>query len=56
MWSECPRDFPYYVMDDDISAGVMQMPDGSLYLSTAAEAGPDQTKNTVSNQHSTQSQ
>ena len=34
-------------MDDDMSAGVMQMPDGSLYLSSAAETGPDQTKNTV---------
>ena len=27
-------------MDDDVSAGVMQMPDGTgLYLSTAAKAG-----------------
>ena len=34
-------------MDDDMSAGVMQMPDGSLYLSSAAKTGPDQTKNTV---------
>lgn len=33
---ECPKDFPFYVMDDDADAGVMQMPDGSLYLSTAA--------------------
>ena len=34
-------------MDDDKDAGVMQMPDGSLYLSTAAAAGPDQTKTTI---------
>ena len=34
-------------MDDDFDAGVMQMPDGTLYLSTAAKAGPEQTKTTV---------
>ena len=34
-------------MDDDKDAGVMQMPDGSLYLFTAAAAGPDQTKTTI---------
>jgi len=47
IWRRCPRDFGFYVMDDDVSAGVMQMPDGSLYLSTAAKDGPDQTKNTL---------
>ena len=35
------------MIDDDKDAGVMQMPDGSLYLSTAAAAGPDQTKTTI---------
>ena len=34
-------------MDDDISAGVMQMPGGGLYLSTAAEAGQAQTETTI---------
>ena len=47
IWKNCPRDFGFYVMDDDISAGVMQMPDGGLYLSTAAEAGPEQTETTI---------
>ena len=47
IWKDCPRDFGFYVMDDDKDAGVMQMPDGSLYLSTAAVAGPQQTKMTV---------
>eukprot|EP00090_Calanus_glacialis_P040289 TRINITY_DN7022_c0_g1_i1.p1 TRINITY_DN7022_c0_g1~~TRINITY_DN7022_c0_g1_i1.p1 ORF type:complete len:363 (-),score=86.28 TRINITY_DN7022_c0_g1_i1:244-1332(-) len=47
IWKDCPRDFGFYVMDDDKDAGVMQMPDGSLYLSTAAVAGPDQTKTTI---------
>ena len=37
-------------MDDDFDAGVMQMPadKGGLYLSTAAKAGQDQTKTTLS--------
>merc|ERR1712156_1062210 len=49
IWKRCPKDFDFYIMDDDMDAGVMQMPDGSgLYLSTAAKAGPDQTKTTVS--------
>jgi len=49
MWKKCPRNFGFYVMDDDHDAGVMQDPTtGDLYLSTAAKAGPDQTKNTVS--------
>ena len=48
MWKRCPRNFGFYVMDDDQDAGVMQDPTtGDLYLSTAAKAGPDQTKNTV---------
>ena len=47
IWKRCPRDFSFYIMDDDVDAGVMQMPDGTLYLSTAAKAGPDQTKTTV---------
>jgi hypothetical protein len=34
---ECPQDFGFYVMDDDASAGVMQCPDGTLYMSTAAK-------------------
>ena len=24
VWRRCPRDFAFYVMDDDVSAGVMQ--------------------------------
>merc|ERR1712070_362330 len=37
----CPADFSYYVMDDDVSAGVMQNRlDGSLYLSTGADPKP----------------
>lgn len=44
---ECPRDFGFYVMDDDLSAGVMQTPEGSLFLSTAAKAGPEQTETTL---------
>ena len=24
IWRRCPRDFGFYVMDDDVSAGVMQ--------------------------------
>ena len=24
VWRRCPRDFGFYVMDDDVSAGVMQ--------------------------------
>ena len=48
IWKRCPRDFGFYVMDDDHDAGVMQMPgSGHLYLSTAAKAGPDQTRMTV---------
>ena len=47
IWGRCPRDFAYYVMDDDKDAGVMMTRDGKLYLSTAAEAGEDQTKMTV---------
>jgi len=47
IWKDCPRDFSFYVMDDDHDAGVMQMPDGSLYLSTAAVEGPQQTETTV---------
>ena len=34
-------------LENSNSAAVTQMPDGSLYLSTAAEDGPDQTKNTL---------
>ena len=49
IWKDCPRDFGFYVMDDDKDAGVMQMPDGSLYLSIAEVAGPDQTKTTIWN-------
>eukprot|EP00091_Calanus_sinicus_P001345 TRINITY_DN11341_c1_g1_i1.p2 TRINITY_DN11341_c1_g1~~TRINITY_DN11341_c1_g1_i1.p2 ORF type:complete len:109 (-),score=28.58 TRINITY_DN11341_c1_g1_i1:173-499(-) len=45
-WKECPRDFGFYVMDDDHDAGVMQMPDGSLFLSSAAVAGPDANQTT----------
>ena len=38
IWKRCPKDFDFYVMDDDFDAGVMQMPDGTgLYLSTAAK-------------------
>ena len=48
MMKHCPRDFGFYVMDDDLSAGVMQADDGSLYLSTAAPPGPLQTQNTIS--------
>merc|ERR1712004_57739 len=49
IWKRCPKDFDFYVMDDDFDAGVMQMPDGTgLYLSTAAKAGPNQTRETVS--------
>jgi len=47
MMKECPRDFGFYVMDDDVSAGVMQAEDGTLYLSTAAPPGPFQTQNTI---------
>ena len=47
MMKECPRDFGFYVMDDDVSAGVMQAEDGTLYLSTAAPPGPHQTQNTI---------
>jgi len=47
IWGRCPRDFDYYVMDDDKDAGVMMTRDGRLYLSTAAEAGEGQTKRTV---------
>ena len=47
IWRNCLRDFGFYVMDDDQDAGVMQMPDGSLYLSTSAVAGPEQTKTTI---------
>jgi len=48
MWNRCPKNFDYYIMDDDFDAGVMQNPgDGTLYLSTAAKAGPDQTKTTL---------
>ena len=40
IWKRCPKNFDFYIMDDDVSAGVMQMPDGTgLYLSTAAKAG-----------------
>jgi len=45
--NNCLENFDYYVIDDDNSSGVMQMPDGSLYLSTGAEDGPDQTKNSI---------
>merc|ERR1712233_289726 len=39
MWKKCPRNFGFYVMDDDHDAGVMQDPTtGDLYLSTAAKA------------------
>jgi len=48
IWARCPREFPYYIMDDDKDAGVMMTPDGRLYLSTAAIEGKDQTRNTVS--------
>ena len=38
IWKRCPKDFDFYIMDDDFDAGVMQMPDGTgLYLSTAAK-------------------
>ena len=38
IWKRCPKDFEFYIMDDDFDAGVMQMPDGTgLYLSTAAK-------------------
>ena len=48
MWNRSPKNFDYYIMDDDFDAGVMQNPgDGTLYLSTAAKAGPDQTKTTL---------
>ena len=47
IWKNCPRDFGFYVMDDDHDAGVMQMPDGSLFLSSAAVPGPEQTKTTI---------
>ena len=47
IWSRCPREFDYYIMDDDNDAGVMMTTDGRLYLSTAAKEGEDQTKNTV---------
>ena len=48
IWKKCPRSFGFYVMDDDHSAGVMQLPSGELYLSSAAVTGPDQTRNTLS--------
>merc|ERR1711872_891592 len=48
IWGRCPRDFDYYIMDDDKDAGVMMTTDGRLYLSTAAKAGPNQTATTVS--------
>ena len=47
IWGRCPRDFDYYVMDDDKDAGVMMTREGKLYLSTAAEAGEGQTRRTV---------
>ena len=47
IWNRCPRDFDYYVMDDDKDAGVMMTREGKLYLSTAAEAGDGQTRRTV---------
>ena len=38
-------------MDDDVSAGVMQMPDGTgLYLSTAAKAGHNGAKGFMKSQ------
>ena len=38
-------------MDDDVSAGVMQMPDGTgLYLSTAAKAGQNGAKGFMKSQ------
>jgi len=48
IWARCPREFQYYVMDDDKDAGVMMTTDGRLYLSTAAKEGDSQTANTVS--------
>ena len=48
IWGRCPREFDYYIMDDDKDAGVMMTTDGRLYLSTAAEAGDTQTANTLS--------
>lgn len=48
IWARCPRQFPFYIMDDDKDAGVMTTPDGRLYLSTSAKDGKDQTRNTVS--------
>jgi len=47
IWGKCPREFDYYIMDDDKDAGVMMTTDGRLYLSTAAKAGDNQTANTV---------
>jgi D-amino-acid oxidase len=39
---DSPKDFGFYVMDDDASAGVMQCPDGALYMSTAAKPNEGQ--------------
>merc|ERR1712224_969029 len=33
LFKTCPKPFDFYVIDDDRSCGVMQIPDGSLYIS-----------------------
>ena len=51
IWKRCPKNFDFYIMDDDVSAGVMQMPDGTgLYLSTAAKAGQNGAKDFMKSQ------
>ena len=51
IWKRCPKNFDFYIMDDDVSAGVMQMPDGTgLYLSTAAKAGHNGAKGFMKSQ------
>merc|ERR1719336_1535695 len=35
MLTDCPRDFSYYVVDEEQQVGIMQASDGALYLSGA---------------------
>ena len=40
IWKRCPKNFDFYIMDDDMDAGVMQMPDGrtcdfTIFLKTS---------------------
>lgn len=53
MYKDCPKPVPFYVIDDDTQCAVTQCPNGSLYISGAAEPklhGPwdqESTKKTV---------